>query len=213
MKYHQPFQVEHMYHVFNRAIGSEKLFRTEENYRYFLQKVSDYIEPIADIFAYNLLPNHFHLVLRFKPVGVLRNHYYLMKQKRVNSRYKKWPPFLSQQFSNCFNAYAKAYNKQYGRKGSLFIDYVKRVPIEDVSYFQNLVHYVHYNACHHGICKDPKDWPWSSYGHIVSFRTNKWQTRFLLEMYGGIDHFIQFHGDVPIIRGEEMEWEEEIILM
>ncbi len=64
--YHIPLLPDHMFHVLSRAVGKEKLFLEDENYRFFLEKYKLHVSPVADTFAYNLLPNHFHfLVLKY----------------------------------------------------------------------------------------------------------------------------------------------------
>jgi putative transposase len=45
------------YHIFNRAIGNEKLFTEEENYRFFLNKYIQYISPVAETLCWCLLPS------------------------------------------------------------------------------------------------------------------------------------------------------------
>ena len=52
------------YHIFNHANGFENIITENENYRFFLDKYKQYILPIAETYAYCLLPNHFHLVVR-----------------------------------------------------------------------------------------------------------------------------------------------------
>lgn len=54
------------YHIFNHANGFESIFRRQENFFYFLEKYRLYISPIAETFAYCLMPNHFHLVVRIR---------------------------------------------------------------------------------------------------------------------------------------------------
>ena len=51
-----------IYHAYNSANGSDKLFREPQNYEFFLRRYGAYISPIADTLAYCLMPNHFHLV-------------------------------------------------------------------------------------------------------------------------------------------------------
>ncbi len=67
-KYHQDLIPDKIYHIYSRAVGDEKLFKSDENYRYFLQKFKNYILPIADIYTWTLLPNHFHFMIRIKKV-------------------------------------------------------------------------------------------------------------------------------------------------
>ncbi|NNJ12539.1 hypothetical protein EKD04_019625 [Chloroflexales bacterium ZM16-3] len=55
------------YHIFNRGNNRENLFHEERNYVYFLRLYKSHIEPVAETFAYCLLPNHFHLLMRVRP--------------------------------------------------------------------------------------------------------------------------------------------------
>ncbi|MFN2158185.1 MAG: transposase, partial [Anaerolineae bacterium] len=58
-----PLAWETYYHIYNRGNNREDLFRSDDNYRYFLRLYADHIEPVAVTFAYCLMPNHFHAVL------------------------------------------------------------------------------------------------------------------------------------------------------
>lgn len=122
LKYQTPLYPEHYYHLFNHAVGSELLFRKEENYFFFLRKLKEYFTPVADILCYNLLPNHYHLFLKVKQEDVLKNTYniiYPVKQKELTV--ENMPAFVLQQFGNLQNSYSKSYNKVFGRMGRLFI--------------------------------------------------------------------------------------------
>lgn len=62
----ESLQPDSCYHIFNHANGFESIFRIEENFFYFLEKYRLYISPIAETYAYCLMPNHFHLVVRMR---------------------------------------------------------------------------------------------------------------------------------------------------
>lgn len=51
------------YHIFNRGINGENIFRAGIYYSYFLYLYQKYIVPAADTFAYCLLKNHFHFLV------------------------------------------------------------------------------------------------------------------------------------------------------
>lgn len=53
------------YHIYNRGNNGENLFREERNYAYFFKLYIHYIYPIADTYAYCLMRNHFHLLVRY----------------------------------------------------------------------------------------------------------------------------------------------------
>ena len=116
------------YHIYNRGNNRENLFLENRNYPYFLTLYEKHVEPIADTYAYCLMRNHFHLLVRIKETSQV------LKTREV-----------SQKFSNFFNAYTKAINKGYGRTGSLFEERFGRIPVASTSYFQNLIFYIHFN--------------------------------------------------------------------
>jgi REP element-mobilizing transposase RayT len=65
----EPLQPGFYYHIYNHANGSENLFLNEDNYNFFLKKYSSYIRPVADTFAYCLMPNHIHVLVRIKEIN------------------------------------------------------------------------------------------------------------------------------------------------
>jgi len=142
------------YHIYNRGTNREDIFVQERNYRYFLQLYVKHIEPAAETYAYCLLKNHFHVLVRIKdakardPKGLER-------------------PLGSIAFSNFFNAYAKAIHTAYGRTGSLFQHPFGRTPVLTQSYLIQLVRYIHLNPQKHGLVSDFREWPYSSYQAFV----------------------------------------------
>ena len=98
------------YHVFNRAVGKEKLFVKPDNYHYFLHLFDKHICPVAEVFCYCLLPNHFHFLIATKTDAALQNRIDVLQYKKKEEEMKQ-PVFVLQQFSNLFNAYTKALNK------------------------------------------------------------------------------------------------------
>ena len=126
MDYYVPLLADNMYHITGHAVGREKLFLNNDNYRFFLSRFDKYISPVADIFAWSLLPNHFHLLIQVKPLPELIAHY--KKIKPHGKEHESWQPeFVMKRFSNLFNSYAKAFNLKNKRRGALFMDYMRRV--------------------------------------------------------------------------------------
>ena len=191
MNYYQPLLADTSYHIMSRAIGSEKLFLNDENYAFFLRRFDTYISPIADVYAYNLLPNHFHAIINIKPLDQLLPLYRAVKKS--TTIYETWQPdFVMQQFSNLLNSYAKSFNIKNERKGSLFME-MCRIPILKDSQLSATIFYVHKNAVHHGYCKGIADWPWSSYHSILSKSPTKLKRKEVIEWFGNEEEFIKFH--------------------
>lgn len=59
-----------IYHVLNRGNNSQTVFFSRENYLFFLEKIRKCILPHADIMAWCLMPNHFHLMISVNRVVV-----------------------------------------------------------------------------------------------------------------------------------------------
>ena len=64
------FEPENLYHIYNQGNNRQKIFFTRENYLFFLNKIKMHILPHADIVAWCLMPNHFHLMIYVKDVSV-----------------------------------------------------------------------------------------------------------------------------------------------
>ena len=140
-----PLLFDTYYHIYNRGNNRENIFIQERNYEHFLKLYFEYIDPIAETFAYCLLRNHFHVSLRIKSEeeiieyqktlkvsfanknqigqGSLANQNMVQSGKPLGSNIQDKPlgsDYASRKFSDFFNAYAKAINNAYGRTGSLF---------------------------------------------------------------------------------------------
>ena len=192
MDYYQQLLPGKSYHIFSRAVGNEKLFLNDENYRFFLERFDKYISPVADTLAYNLLPNHFHLIVDIKTEDVILD--FFKSKNKSNKLHDGWQhKFVMQQFSNFLNSYTKSFNKLNKRKGSLFMDYIRRVEIKDDSQLSSTIFYVHKNAAHHGYCKNINDWGWTSYKAFLSKSPTKIKRQQVLEFFGHGTGFVEFH--------------------
>ncbi len=54
------------YHIYNHGVGGRELFREPDHYEHFLSLYEKYISPVAETYAWVLMPNHFHLLVRIK---------------------------------------------------------------------------------------------------------------------------------------------------
>jgi len=105
---------------------------------------------------------------------------------------------ISQQFSNFFNAYTKAYNKRYERKGSLFIPNFKRKVVSNDTYLTQLIGYIHLNPIKHGFCKHFLDWQYSSIHSYLSLKNTKINTVYLDNWFGNRENMLKFHQELSI---------------
>jgi hypothetical protein len=198
MKYFIQLEPNNKYHIFNQAVGSEKLFRNDDNYIYFLKKFGQYISPIATTFCYVLIPNHFHFLIEIKGKNHLYEHYKQMEISKEKTNIKSeaelnYEEFVMQQFSNFFNSYTKSYNKRFNRKGALFIDYLRRTLVFHEEYLRNLVLYIHQNPIHHNCCLSLYNWKYSSYNSFFSDSPSKIERQEVVSWFGDLENFIHLH--------------------
>jgi putative transposase len=186
------------YHIYTHANGSENLFQTEENFRYFLKRYEEYIPPVADTLAWCLMPNHLHLLVQIKSKKDLAKDLTGLaggskKDLSGLDNEKNLERLTILQFSHLFNAYTKAYNKfKKKRRGSLFTRAFKRQEIISDQYFTNIIHYIHHNPVHHGFVKHIKDWTWSSYHDFLLPELTPAQQE-VINWFGNREQFILFH--------------------
>lgn len=161
-----PLESDRFYHIYNRGVNGQNVFFEERNYPYFLEKYTKYVHPMVNTFAYCLLRNHFHLLIRTKSEPEIRTYLDGKKEEKSVS----W--HLSNGFASWFQSYAQAINKEYGRTGGLFEEPFHRIEVSNDAYFSWLVWYIHHNPQKHGFVSDFRDYPHSSYhSHLVERKT------------------------------------------
>ncbi len=180
------------YYLFNHANGWENICKEQKNYEFFLKKLGYQIWPFCNLFAYCLMPKHFHLVLQVRNEEELRGIWQKEQSSTIITP-KQLELKISKSFSNSFSSYTQAYNKVYNRMGSLFITSMKMETVDDDNYFCKVVHYTHANPVHHRFTKKMEGWPHSSYKIFLSKGTTKLIRDYVLEKFGGLDAFIKYH--------------------
>ena len=190
-----PLKPNEMYHIYNHANGNDNLFRNEENYAYFLKRYAYFIHPIAKTYAYCLMPNHFHLLVKIRSEeGIAITFPKIRTLEKLEILEKlEFDKFISKQFANLFSSYTQSYNIVFRRKGSLFIKNFQRKPVKSEAYFTSLVQYIHRNPLHHGFCDKIEDWNWSSYHSLLCTKRTLLKRDELMDWYGNIPHFVEAH--------------------
>ncbi|MFA5972881.1 MAG: hypothetical protein WC780_11060 [Lentimicrobiaceae bacterium] len=64
------FESGGIYHIYNQGNNRQLVFYNHENYIYFLRKLRIHIMPFADVLAWCLMPNHFHLMVEVREVEI-----------------------------------------------------------------------------------------------------------------------------------------------
>ena len=167
-----------IYHFYNRGNNKENIFIEERNYNYFLQLVKKYLLPIADIYAYCLLKNHFHLAFKIKEKEDLP---------------EKFTAKIHLPFSNLFNTYTKSINKAYNRTGSLFQEHPQRNRVESEEYLRQLIIYIHLNPLKHMFTDDFSTYKHSSYQTYLSEKETNIDRQYILDLFGNKENFVFHH--------------------
>jgi len=183
----RPLAYGQYYHIYNRGNNREDVFFEERNYAYFLELYARHIEAVAEIYAYCMLKNHLHLLVRINSED---------EQAALATNIAR-PRSPSQAFGDLFNAYAKAINKARNRTGSLFQNPFGRSLVPDNTYLVGLIIYIHWNPQKHGLIGDFRHWPHSSYRTLLSSRPTRLKRDDVLAWFGDRQTFQAGHMREP----------------
>lgn len=179
-----PLQQNGIYHLFGRGVGKEKVFKEEKDYLHFLEVVSIKLLPLSEIYAYCLIPNHYHFMLKVVDEPIL----------------------FSRAIGEMGVSYAKWFNNKYHRMGGLFISPYKRISLDSDREIAWIPWYIHRNPMHHGLTLNWEQYQWSSYSAYVTGRPSKLNTSFLLDFYGGLPALVKHHrANAAKWTGEDLE--------
>lgn len=134
------------YHILLRGINRQHIFEEESDYTYFLKDLHNLKTDLAfAVYAYCLMSNHVHLLLREKQAGDIS-----LIMKRLLTKY------------------AMYFNRKYQRNGALIANRYKSVPVEVDEYFIPLLRYIHQNPLKAGLVDKLEAYPFSSYREYLS---------------------------------------------
>ena len=138
-----------IYHVMMRGINHQDIFEDRGDYWKFLKllRMQAFPEDISGrplpphliVYAYCLMSNHVHLLVRELEEGVVA-------------------PITSIAIS-----YAQYFNYKYEHSGQVFQDRFKSEPVNDMAYFLTLMRYIHQNPVAAGIASTVSSYTWSSW--------------------------------------------------
>lgn len=198
-QYYTRFEECKYYHVYNISIDKKPMFKNDGNYIYFLKQFDKFISPVADLYVYCLLINHFHFIVKIKSNLNLKN---IEKDNSVNLSLpnititeKTTHDIVSNKFRKFFQSYAMAFNKQQSRTGTLFQTPFKRALIDKKEVLEQLIYYIHFNPQMHKLISDFHEWKWNSYNSIINSNKSKLKKKEVLDLFEGIHNFIKYHDD------------------
>ena len=196
----EQLQPDTYYHIYNRGINGESIFKAEKNYFFFLEKYAFHIEPVASTYAYCLLNNHFHILIKtrsekeiFETLTRLGSSETLTRFKTSSTLGKTVSFYISNQFAKLFNSYTQAINKTTNRTGGLFETPFRRIEVKNDAYLSHLIWYIHYNPQKHGFVNDFRDYIYTSYQSHLIPKATKLQRKEVLNWFGGEKEYVNFH--------------------
>ena len=161
-----------IYHVVIKGADRQLLFEETKDYIKYLEILEYYKQECNfEIFAYCLMSNHIHLLIRHSIDCSLQTIF-----RRLNTTYAIW------------------FNMKYNRTGFVQNDRFFSEPVEDEKYLLTVVKYIHFNPTKAGLEQAPgASYPWNSYHEYFSFPPKLIDTSFFLETIGGIVPFLLLH--------------------
>jgi putative transposase len=130
----------HIYHIYNQGNNRQRVFFNHDNYILFLKKIKDYIIPHADILAWCLMPNHFHLMIYVHTQEIILLNANsltpdftnsLTPSEAISKKITKTPSdirkirTINDSIGLILRTYTRAINNQEKRSGSVFKSHTK----------------------------------------------------------------------------------------
>ena len=180
-----------IYHLILRGINKQIIFEDDEDRIKFIQTLKECKNRSSmEIFAYCLMSNHIHLLLKEgkEDLGIT--------MRRLGAMYVYW------------------YNWKYDRCGHLFQDRYKSENVEDRNYLLTVLRYIHQNPIKAGIVNDIKNYRWSSYAEYIG-NTGITDTSFILSIFSengsnATERFTEFHKTIQTENCLEMDESKRI---
>ena len=188
----RPWRIEFegaLYHVLSRGNEQRDIFIDDEDRDSFINlmgEMSDRFE--VDIFAYVLMNNHYHILLRTNSANL--------------SKAMQWMGVT----------YTRRFNNRHVRSGHLFQGRFKSLIVQNDAYLVQLSCYIHRNPLRAGIVKRLIDYKWSSYPvYAYGKKPQKWlKTRTILSQFGTGEPHIAYRTKVQRYSGEEKSLFEDL---
>ena len=154
-----------LHHVMMRGLERRAIFRDDEDRADFVARLAALAEVGAlTVFAWALLPNHAHLLVR------------------TGSR-----P-LARSMRSLLGGYAGAFNRRHHRIGHLFQNRYKSIVVEEEPYLLELVRYLHLNPLRAKVLPDLrtlKRFRWTGHSALLGTVPRPWQeTATILAQFG-----------------------------
>lgn len=188
-----PIEPGKFYHIYNRGVNGEVIFRTNRNYDFFLKKVFDNLTSVSDIYAYCLLPNHFHLLVKIKSETKLESLVKVSNLDKAERGLHSPQNIFSKQFSKIFNSYSQAFNKENNRHGALIESPFKRKEIDSEEYLRKVIIYIHRNPQNHEINDDFRAYNYSSYNITLNETSTFIKRSEVVALFDDLENFIISH--------------------
>jgi putative transposase len=146
-----------LHHVIIRGIERRRIVDDHKDRHRFVTRLGQLaLETETAIYAWSLLTNHAHILLRSGPDGLVK----FMRR------------FLT--------GYSVTYNRRHNRHGHLFQNRYKSIVCDEDSYFHELVRYIHLNPLRAELVKDSGEletYPWCGHGVVTGKIKHDWQDR------------------------------------
>ena len=178
-----------LYHLLSRGNQGNDIFEDNRDRKIFFDTVGEMSERFeVEIFAYVLMSNHYHLLLRTHHANIKKAMHWFG------------------------TTYTQRFNTRHNRSGHLFQGRYKSILVQNDAYLLRLSCYIHRNPLRAGVVNRLADYRWSSYLSYGYGRKNpEWlSTDLILSQFKGLDQHRRYRIMVQKYAKEEKRLLEDL---
>ena len=158
-----------VHHVYGRGNGRQDIFKDSADFRWFLKRLLDLKTELQFcIYAYCLMPNHYHLAIETGKTPLNRLMHRLL------------------------TSFARVFNDRWETVGHPFQGRYGARHCANDNELQRVIRYINLNPVEAGLCASAEDWPWSGQTGLMAGADDIVDCEFVVNLFGGLPSYQEF---------------------
>lgn len=181
---------------------SKNIFIADKNYKFLLQKYFLYTKPVAETFAFCLLPQSFDFLFKIKNEEEILQ-IFNFQQDIISPKFQEKfiLKHLNKQFANFLNDYKQEFLENYNDDKLFSKENFKILEVSQKADFTKILKQIHLKPEKEGFVNKFEDWQYSSYNQFFAEESTDIKTETIIKYFSNIYNFRDFHQKSDTYKG------------